>query len=87
MPLVANIADCMILSLFQLKGHFTNRPIVLLGWSIGALIACHVSYTVKVQDSTSNTTSIQQLLLSIMEDCRNVRKKQNKIDFIDFHEV
>lgn len=27
----------------ELKGHFTNRPIVLLGWNIGALIACHVA--------------------------------------------
>uniref|UniRef100_A0A0L8IHJ6 KANSL3 helical domain-containing protein n=1 Tax=Octopus bimaculoides TaxID=37653 RepID=A0A0L8IHJ6_OCTBM len=27
----------------ELKGHFQNRPIVLLGWNIGALVACHVS--------------------------------------------
>ncbi|XP_060071274.1 KAT8 regulatory NSL complex subunit 3-like [Ylistrum balloti] len=27
----------------ELKGHFQHRPIVLLGWSIGALIACHVA--------------------------------------------
>ncbi len=27
----------------ELKSHFPNRQIVLLGWSVGALIACHVS--------------------------------------------
>lgn len=27
----------------ELKGHFQHRPIVLLGWNIGALIACHVA--------------------------------------------
>ncbi|XP_060565534.1 KAT8 regulatory NSL complex subunit 3-like isoform X2 [Ruditapes philippinarum] len=27
----------------ELKGHFLNRPIVLLGWNIGALVACHVA--------------------------------------------
>nr|XP_054766678.1 KAT8 regulatory NSL complex subunit 3-like [Lytechinus pictus] len=27
----------------ELKTNFHNRPIVLLGWSVGALIACHVS--------------------------------------------
>ncbi|ELU09847.1 hypothetical protein CAPTEDRAFT_172948 [Capitella teleta] len=27
----------------ELKNHFPNRPIVLMGWHIGALVACHVS--------------------------------------------
>lgn len=27
----------------ELKGHFSNRPIVLLGWNVGALVACRVS--------------------------------------------
>ena len=29
--------------LFQLKSHFPNRPIVLIGWNIGALVASQVS--------------------------------------------
>lgn len=27
----------------ELKNHYPNRPIILLGWTIGALIACHVA--------------------------------------------
>ncbi|XP_030841257.1 KAT8 regulatory NSL complex subunit 3 [Strongylocentrotus purpuratus] len=27
----------------ELKTNFHNRPIVLLGWSVGALVACHVA--------------------------------------------
>lgn len=27
----------------ELKEHFPNRPIVMIGWSVGGLIACHVS--------------------------------------------
>ncbi|KAL4231455.1 KAT8 regulatory NSL complex subunit 3 [Mactra antiquata] len=27
----------------ELKNHYTNRPIVLLGWNIGSLVACHVA--------------------------------------------
>ncbi|XP_071507362.1 uncharacterized protein [Diadema antillarum] len=27
----------------ELRTNFHNRPIVLLGWSVGALVACHVS--------------------------------------------
>ncbi|KAH3789566.1 KAT8 regulatory NSL complex subunit 3-like [Dreissena polymorpha] len=33
----------------ELKAHFLNRPIVLLGWNIGALVASHVS----LQESVS----------------------------------
>ncbi|XP_052773683.1 KAT8 regulatory NSL complex subunit 3-like [Mya arenaria] len=33
----------------ELKSHFVNRPIVLLGWNIGALVACHVA----LQESVS----------------------------------
>ncbi|XP_067144031.1 KAT8 regulatory NSL complex subunit 3 isoform X3 [Centruroides vittatus] len=29
--------------ILELKSHFPNRPIVLIGWTIGALIACHVA--------------------------------------------
>ncbi|GFW39284.1 KAT8 regulatory NSL complex subunit 3 [Trichonephila clavipes] len=27
----------------ELKNHYPNRPLILLGWTIGALIACHIA--------------------------------------------
>ncbi|CAL1280228.1 unnamed protein product [Larinioides sclopetarius] len=39
--------DQMILSIRnkvnELKNHYPNRPLILLGWTIGALIACHIA--------------------------------------------
>ncbi|WAR22154.1 KANL3-like protein [Mya arenaria] len=44
-----SIAQCLEHMIVALKSHFVNRPIVLLGWNIGALVACHVA----LQESVS----------------------------------
>ncbi len=43
---IAQCLDHMIQAVktkvLELKTHFPNRPIVLIGWGVGALIACEV---------------------------------------------
>ncbi len=44
---IAQCLDHMIQAVktkvLELKTHFPNRPIVLIGWGVGALIACEVN--------------------------------------------
>ncbi|XP_074643172.1 KAT8 regulatory NSL complex subunit 3-like [Tubulanus polymorphus] len=38
-----NIVGAVKTKIMELKGHFPQRPLVLIGWNIGALVALHVS--------------------------------------------
>ncbi|GBM15327.1 KAT8 regulatory NSL complex subunit 3 [Araneus ventricosus] len=46
-PTIEGCLDQMILiirnKVTELKNHYPNRPLILLGWTIGALIACHIA--------------------------------------------
>ncbi|XP_076308302.1 uncharacterized protein LOC143223773 isoform X2 [Tachypleus tridentatus] len=48
-PCLENIISAVRNKVAELKTEFPKRPIVLVGWMIGALIACHVSLLEKVK--------------------------------------
>ncbi|XP_005089509.1 KAT8 regulatory NSL complex subunit 3 [Aplysia californica] len=50
---IANCVENMIATvrskLLEVKGHYPGRPIVLIGWHVGAVVACHVALMEIVQ--------------------------------------